>query len=210
MGFVWLGLIGAAAFVTLWRLGLARSIWSMAGAAMMLGATGYAWQGRPMLPGTAAVSRTATAKIDPAAIELREKLLGRFTADTAYLIASDAMARAGEPDAAANVVLGGIRAIPRSYVLWTALGTTLAARDGNQVSPAAQLAFDQAMRLAPKHPAPPFYAGMASIQAGEFERARPYWRHALELSPAGASYRKEIAMRLALLDRMIALPPGDR
>ena len=78
------------------------------------------------------------------------------------------------------------------------------------MSPAARLAFERAMRLAPEHPAPPYYAGLAYVGAGEFAKARPLWARAVALSPAGAGYRRDLALRLALLDRYLALTDAAR
>jgi cytochrome c-type biogenesis protein CcmH/NrfG len=204
MGFIALALIGAGAFAALAWLGVARSLWSMAGAALFLGAAGYAWQGRPLLPAAPTRPARATAVIDPQATALRDTLLGRYTADAAYLVAADAMTRAGDTRAAARVTMAGVRKLPRSFILWTWAGVTLAADADDQVTPPALLAFRQAARLAPEHPAPPFYAGMAYVRAGQFGTARAYWRRAVALAPAGTSYRREIAVRLALLERLLA------
>ncbi len=204
MGWIALALLAAASFAGLVWLRLPRLLWSLAGAALCLGAAGYAWQGRPSLPSVSAKTALAMTPIDPAAIALRDSLFGRYSADSAYLVAADAMTRAGEPRAAAQATLGGVSKFPRSYVLWTWLGTTLAADAADQVSPPALLAFRRAAQLAPEHPAPPFYLGMAYIRAGQFREARPYWARALALSPAGTSYRGEIAVRLQLLDRLLA------
>src|SRR3546814_7244633 len=58
MGWVWLIVIGAAAAGALALLGVGRGLWSLVGAALMLGATGYALQGRPDEPGSpAAIGR---------------------------------------------------------------------------------------------------------------------------------------------------------
>jgi cytochrome c-type biogenesis protein CcmH/NrfG len=89
--------------------------------------------------------------------------------------------------------------------LWTGLGTVLATHDGGRMSPAALFAFSRAMRLAPEHPAPFFFAGLAYVRAGEFAKARPYWARALAVTPAGVSYHGAIAERLALLDRFLAV-----
>lgn len=208
MGFVALALVGAATFGGLVWLGLPRILWSLVGAALFLGAAGYAWQGRPLLPAVAARTTLNPRPLEPEAIALRDSLLGRYTADTAYLIAADAMTRIGDTRAAARVTLGGVSKLPRSFILWTWLGTTLAADAGDRVSPPALLAFRQAARLAPEHPAPPFYLGMAYVRAGEFATARGYWRRALSLSPQGTSYRREIALRLALLEQLLAAGAG--
>ena len=131
-------------------------------------------------------------------------MVGRYRADTAYLVAADAMTRIGNPGYAVNVVLGGISKYPDSLALWTGLGMSLATHDGSQVSPAALFAFQQAARLNPKHVAPPFFLGLAYVRAGNFAAARPYWARALALTPAGVSYRPAIAARLTLLDRFLA------
>lgn len=204
IGFLPLLLLGIGAFAALVWLRVSRLLWSLAGAALFLGATGYAWQGRPSLASAPAKSAVTMARVDPEAIALRESLLGRYTADTAYLVAADAMTRASDDGAAARVVLGGVSKLPRSFILWTWLGTTLAAEAGDQVSPPALLAFRRAAQLAPEHPAPPFYLGLAYVRAGQFREARPLWARALSLSAAGTSYREAIAVRLSLLDRLLA------
>jgi len=212
MGWITLVMLGGAAMALLIWLKVDRALWSLSGAALMLGATGYALQGRPTLAASAPVPTVEATGDDATLIELREEMLGRFTGDGAYLIAADAMTRSGDPRAAVQVIIGGIRAIPTSVLLWTGLGTALAAHDGGQVSPPALFAFQQATRLSPHHPAPPFFEGLAYVRAGNFAAARPLWARALRLTPPGLSYRKEIAVRLALLDRYLAMggPPQAR
>lgn len=204
MGFVALLLLGIASFGAMVLLRLDRLLWSTVGAALCAGAIGYAWQGRPTLPAATVRSTTRMAPIEPAEIALRDSLLGRYTVDTAYLVAADAMTRSGNTDAAARVVLGGLSRMPQSFILWTWAGVTLSGAAGDQVSPPALLAFRQAARLAPEHPAPPYYLGMSYLRAGQWADARRQWLHALALSPAGTSYRRDIALRLVLLDRFAA------
>jgi tetratricopeptide (TPR) repeat protein len=205
MGWFVLFVLGGAAFGAMVALGVKRSLWSMIGSALMLAGAGYALQGRPTLSASPAQPTVAAEAIDPELMDLRDRMLGRFSGDGAYLVASDAMARQGEERAAVEVLLGGIRKIPNSLLLWVGLGSAYAAHDGGQVSPPALFAFQQAARISPKHPAPPFFLGQAYVEAGEFARARPYWAKALSLAPEGASYRRDIAMRLAILDRFIQL-----
>ncbi len=200
MGFVWLFVVGGAVAALLWRLGLPRIVWSMAGAAVMLGATGYALQGRPLLGGAPREAGERPIELEQGLIELRGDLFGRFTRDSAYLIAADALTRSGDPETAAQIELGGIRNNPRSAMLWTGLGDTLARHDGDQVSPPALFAFGQAMRLAPRHPGPPFFLGLAYVRAQQLAEAAPYWHRALALCPPNAPYRAQIAQRVMLLD----------
>lgn len=204
MGFVALALLMAGAFAGLVLLRVDRALWALVGAALFLGGAGYAWQGSPLLAGSPARGASAPEVIEPEMIALRDSMLGRYTQDTSYIVAADAMTRIGERRAAAQVTLAGVSKLPRSFILWTWLGVTLAAEAGDRMSPPALLAFRQAARLAPEHPAPPFYLGMAYVKAGEFGQARGAWARAVRLCPAGASYRAPIAERLMLLDRLLA------
>lgn len=204
MGWVSLAAIGGAAMAAFIALRVPRPLWSFVGSALMLAAAGYALQGRPGLPARPAVGIVRALPEDPNIVDLRDRMFGRFTNDGAYIVAADAMMRVGEPEAATQVVLGGIRAVPASALLWTELGHRLAVRDGNVLSPPALFAFQQATRLAPAHPGPRFFEGLAYVRAGDFASARPLWKRAVQLSPAGTSYRRDILVRLDLLDRYLA------
>ncbi len=204
MGWVALVAIAAASGIALLLLRIDRLLWAMIGAALMLGAAGYAWQGSPNLASSPARAAVIGQADDPALIDLRERMLGRFTAEAAYLTAADAMARAGDRRSAVRAILGGLNRYPHSVMLWTALGTTMAAHDGNTPSPPAIFAFRQAIRVAPQHPAPHFFLGLAYVRANDYGRARGEWARALALSPAGASYRRDIAVRVMLIDQLLA------
>lgn len=208
MGWLTLFLLGGATMALLVTLGVERRLWSLAGAALMLGATGYALQGRPGLPSQPARPAVARAADDPGLIALRDRMLGHWTAQGAYLIAADAMERAGEKRAAVQAVLGGLRRYPDNLALWVGLGNVLAAHDGGRVSPPALFAFRQAARLGPEHPGPPFFLGLAYIRAGDFAAARPWWARALALTPTGVSYHRDIAERLQALDAYLAQVEG--
>lgn len=203
MGWLMLALIGVATSLALWLGGVSRFLWSFVGAALMLGAAGYALQQKANMPGHPVESFAEPIQLDPATIELRDSMLGRFTGDGAYLVAADAMTRSGDTRSAVQAVLGGIRQYPGSLTLWTGLGMAYAQHDGT-VSPAALFAFRHAAHLAPLHPAPPYFLGQAYIQSGQFALARPYWARALALTPPGLSYRNQIAEQLTRLDAYLA------
>lgn len=200
MGFLWLFLIGGLVAALLWRSGLPRAVWSMAGAATMLGATGYALQGRPLLGGAPREANATPIDVEQALIELRGDMFGRYSRDNSYLIAADALTRSGDTDAAARIIMGGIQNDPTSAMLWTALGDTLARHDGEQVSPPALFAFQRAMRLEPSSPGPPFFLGLAYVRSAKLAEAAPYWHRALALCPREARYRTLIEQRVTLLD----------
>ncbi len=204
MGWIMLALIGLTTAALLAVLRLPRLLWPLAGAALMLGAAGYAWQGQPDL---AAQPVAADAvKLPPTAAykNLRDTFFGRFTGESMYFGISDAALTNGDPDFAARALTGGVDYAPRNAALWSELGNVIALHDRGVVSPAALLAYRRARMLAPQNPGPPLFLGLAYIRAGEFAKARPLWQHALDLTPKNASYRDEIARRLALLDMLLA------
>lgn len=205
-GWIWLALIAAGCFAALAVLRVARPLWMFAGAAIMLGATGYALQGRPTLPGAPSIEQRERRPAMPGEDELRDAMWGRFSYEYAYAVAADGLARSGATLAAVNAVAGGLQGSPRSAQLWTRMGTAIVAHDGGTVlSPAARLAFNRAAQIAPDHPAPRFFYGMALIQTGDLVGARGAWRAALARTRPDASYREDIALRLAFLDQLLAM-----
>ena len=200
----WLAFVGLAAVagLLLWRLRFPRQLWMFGAAAITLGAAGYAWQGQPGLAAAPVRNATEQVAVDLDRIAIRDAMMPRFGAESAYAVAGDAMFRAGSPDAAVRAILGGIGQYPDSLALWTELGSVLALRD-RALSPAARFAFGRAASLNPDHPAPYFFLGLAQVRNNEFVEARQSWARAYALSPPGASYRRDIGARLVLLDRLL-------
>src|SRR3546814_20538568 len=69
------------------------------------------------------------------------------------------------------------------------------------MSPAAALAFDEAVKRDPAHPAAPFFAGLAIAQGGDLKRANAAWSDLLARSPANAPWRADPALRPAQIHR---------
>ena len=207
MGWISLVVLAAAAFGALIALRVPRLLWSMVGAALMLGATGYALQGSPALPASPVLPDRNSLVVDEALANLRTDIFGRYGADSAYLTAADALSRGGNPRYEVEALLGGIRTSPKSVQLWTALGDALARHD-RQLSPASRFAFDRARQLEPANPGPYFFLGVAQLRSNDFLAARDSWRMALAKTPDDAPYRTAIAQRLALLDRLLSIDPA--
>jgi hypothetical protein len=204
MGWMALALTGIAAAGLLRLIGVSRDMMWFVGAALMLGATGYALQGNPGLEGHPVEANVTPIEVDNGLVELRGKMFGIATGEAAFLGTSDAMIRAGDLGSASNLVLAGIRQSPNSAMLWTGLGSVLVQHDGNTMSPAASFAFHRAIALAPQHPGPYFFLGVAQIRARQLPAARAAWAQALALTSPTSAYREELAGRLALLDRFLA------
>jgi cytochrome c-type biogenesis protein CcmH len=85
---------------------------------------------------------------------------------------ANALVRMGEPEQAVSalrLVMQGPGA--KDPELWVARGEALLAQSNGLMSPAARMAFDEASKLAPGHPAPRFYLALAWLQAGRPQEA---------------------------------------
>lgn len=208
MGWIALALIGLASAGLLRLIGVGRDMMWFVGAALMLGATGYALQGSPDVPSHKVEANATPIEVDRGLVALRGKMFGIATGEAAFLGTSDAMIRAGDLHSAATLVLAGIRQSPNSAMLWAGLGGVLAQHDGDTLSPAANFAFRRAVALAPEHPGPYFFLGVAQIRARNLPAARAAWARALALTPPTADYHDELAERLAILDQFMAQAAG--
>lgn len=209
MGWLVLALAGLCAAAGLWALGLSRRLWSLAGAVLMLGATGYALQGRPALPAKPVVADAAPIEIDPGLVGFRAAILAASREDEFAFATADNRLREGDAHAAAAGLAAEVARRPGDAALWSQFGYVLALHDGS-VSPSARFAFQRALALAPRQPGPPFFLGMAYANAGEFAAARPAWIEALRLTPKTAPYRGDIAARIAAVDQFQRMAEAER
>ena len=179
-------------------LGLTGPLLMLAATVLMVGAAGYAWQGRPGLAGAPA-SGTARLRHVPLA-EARHAMLGRFTKSEHWLIIADSFAARGKTADAVGIVQSGLRAHPDDYVLWVGLGNALVDHAG-VMTPAAELAYARAARLAPWSPAPKFFRGLGLLRSGQSGGALAEWKELLAAAPADAEWRPLVEDGVAMLER---------
>lgn len=196
-----LGVLLAGAFRL---LGVARRLWVFVGAFLMLGASGYAWQGMKTLSGHPVAADADPIAIDPGLVAFRDAILAPSREDGLALAGADVRLGDGNPRAAIDGLLREIARRPTDATLWTGLGYALALHDG-AVSPAAKFAFTRAVRLAPGTPGPSSFIGLAYLEAGDAAAARPALVYALSMTPPGAPYRRDIAERIAAIDQFMAM-----
>jgi cytochrome c-type biogenesis protein CcmH len=201
----WLILFALALMVAglLWRFGrMQRATLELLGAALLFGVAGYAWQGRPGLPGKPTPPSEDARQPDSAFATERSKMMERFGGAAQILDAADAMHRQGWNRYAIALIKGALDKHPNNADLWVGLGNALVIHGGGMMSPAAQLAFDRAAKINPEHPGPPFFTGMAYAQSGQVDRAEEIWRGLLARAPAGAPWRADLEKRVAELEAL--------
>ena len=197
-GYVWLLILNGLAMAALRLLRVKGPLLMMIAAVLLFGAAGYGLQGRPGLAGAPAQG-TAEQRHLPLA-KARHEMLGQFTASERWLIIADSYAARGKTAEAVGLVQSGLRAHPEDYVLWVGLGNALVDHAG-VMTPAAELAFARAGRLAPWSPAPPFFRGVALLRSGEREAALATWKAVLASAPANAGWRPLVEDGVAMIER---------
>jgi cytochrome c-type biogenesis protein CcmH len=191
---------GVMAFV----LKLPRSGWEITGAALLFGISGYALQGHPGQAGAPQAPVESAKLADQTLLKQRQEMGAAFGQGQSWLVLADALTRQGQYGAAADVLRSAIAKSPKDADLWVALGNALVGHTDGVITPAAQFAFQKAANIAPDHPGPPFFMGLALAQTGRLAEARALWAELLARSPADAPYRADLQERLSRLDSMIA------
>ena len=203
-------LVCASASLILWLGRPDRASAQFIFSALLLALAGYAWQGNPGLAGSPKSHVESTGQLpDTAFSVIRQDMLGRFNRAWGWLNMSDTFARRGDTYSAVEIVRAGLRSSPRDPDLWVGLGNALVVHSEGMITPAAQLAFERANRLAPQHPGPRFFYGLALAQGGRFDEAERIWQQLVAEAPPQAQYRAIIVRQLDALRqaRAASAPP---
>ena len=207
-GWVMLALLIVLALAAMRALRVRGALLQLGAAALLVGAAGYAVQGRPTLEG---VSRTVAQQKPPIPLTtLRRAFFGQFGRTEHWLIMSESFAARGQAAEAATVMQSAVREHPGDPLLWIGFGNALVDQAG-VLTPASQLAFQRAIDLAPNHPAPRFFLGLALARSGQTSRAADLWRQILSEAPADASWRPYVEDAvMAISPRPNTAPPVAR
>jgi cytochrome c-type biogenesis protein CcmH len=202
MGWLLLLVLALIVLAGLWKFGGVRgNALQLLAAAMFVAAAGYAWQGRPGLGGKPVPPPVRQELPDSAFAETRKSMLGEFDSAGAWLTMAESYQRSGDTQSAAEIIRSGLKKNPNDADLWVGLGNALVIHADGMMTPSAELAFQRAAKIAPEHPGPKFFYGLALAQGGKYDEAEQLWRGLLQTAPADASWRPMVEQRLAMLDQ---------
>lgn len=202
MGWLILLLLVAASVGLLWLLRLRGGLLTGSVAALLLGASGYALQGRPSTPGEPAQAGEGHAVLP--LTEARHAFFGYFTPAESWLRISEALARDGKSEDSVGVLQNAVKRYPGDPQLWIGLGNALVDH-ARGITPPAELAYKRAAQLVPGHPAAPFFYGLALARSGDRAAAIQMWQEILKTAPKDAEWRPLVEQGIAALS---AQPTG--
>lgn len=196
MGWIILLLLVGTSLGVLWLLGVRGGLLTASAAALLLGASGYALQGRPNSAGAPAQGGEGH-DIFPLT-DARHAFFGYFTPAESWLRMSEALARDGQSKDAVGILQNAVKRYPGDPQLWIGLGNALVDH-ARGITPPAELAYKRAEQLVPGHPAAPFFYGLALARSGDRAAAVQMWREILKTAPKDAQWRPLVEKGVAAL-----------
>ncbi|MFL6727251.1 MAG: tetratricopeptide repeat protein [Sphingomicrobium sp.] len=196
MGWLLLLLLVFASLGLLWTLGMRGGLLTASAAALLVGASGYALQGRPDLPGTTAAVGEGH-DIFPLT-DARHAFFGNFTPAESWLRISEALERDGKSEDAVGILQNAVKRYPGDPQLWIGLGNALVDH-ARGLTPPAELAYKRAAQMAPGHPGAPFFYGLALARSGDREGALAAWQQILKTAPKDAGWLPLVEQGVAAL-----------
>ena len=198
MGWLTLLFLVASSLGLLWILGVRGGLLTASGAALLVGASGYALQGHPDMPGAPAQGGEGH-DVFPLT-EARHAFFGYFTPAESWLRISEALARDGKSEDAVGILQNAVKRYPGDPQLWIGLGNALVDHARGLTTP-AELAYKRAAQLVPGHPAAPFFYGLALARSGDRAAAVQVWQQILKTAPKDAEWRPLVEQGIAALSR---------
>ena len=207
----WLPVILLAALTfaaAIFLVGVRKAGWTLLGATLLFGLTGYALQGSPGLPaapGTASVKQAVDGEL---LVNARREYFTEPQLPSRWIITGDGFARRGDFSQAAAFYRSAAEENPRDLEAWLALGIALVEHAEGTLTPAALLAFERAQELDGTNGGARYFLGMSWLRGGEPGRTVELWREALANAPEDAEWRESLALRLLRLEALLA--QGER
>lgn len=202
MGWLLILILAAIVLISLWKFGsFDRGALQLLAAGILLAMAGYAWQGSPELAGKPVPPPVRLNLPESEFAGARGEMLGRFDSASSWLTLAESYQRSGDTQSGAGILRSALRKTPNDPDLWVGLGNALVIHADGMMTPSADLAFRRASQIAPEHPGPKFFYGLALAQGGKFDEADAIWRGLLQTAPPDAEWRGMVEERLAMLQQ---------
>lgn len=197
-------LLAAAAFaVAAFVLRVGRGGWSLLGAALLFGLSGYGLQGSPGQPASPGVSSDEGGVDGELIVSARREYFDTSQLPSRWLTTGDGFARRADYERAAGFYRSATEENPNDLEAWLALGIALVEHADGNLTPAALYAFQRAEALDASNGGARYFLGLAWLRAGEPARTRELWIEALRNAPEDANWRESLALRLMRLDMLL-------
>ena len=158
-------------------------------------------------PGEAGANDTADQLTAPEMAAVVRATVAKRPADPAPLVyLAHAEVDGDDPARPSSDLKHAIALDPDRGQLWQLLGETITMQAGDDLSPEARAAFERAMALDPKLPAPHYYLGRAKIAAGDISGGVQEWNTLLGLIPADSPAHAALQRQIAAVQTSGALP----
>lgn len=208
-GWIVMLVLAGAVMLGLWRwVRHDKGALQFLGAGLLLALAGYAWQGQPGLAGAPKARENEEMRRPSEFSQLRRDLLGQFDAAGSFLTIAEARTMSGNTKGAVDVLRGRLEVTPNDMDLWLGLADALVQHAGGMLTPAAEMAFNRAGQVAPDHPAPRFFYGLALASNGQLDAAEQLWRQVLAMPGITDTWRSVVAQAQAGAARMRAVGPA--
>jgi cytochrome c-type biogenesis protein CcmH/NrfG len=91
--------------------------------------------------------------------------------------------------------------------LWLGLADALIQHANGLLTPSAEMAFNRAAQVAPDHPAPRFFYGLAVARMGQFDAAEQLWQQVLAMPQITEKWRNVVTQAQRMSADMQAAGP---
>ena len=207
---IWIGILAlalASFAVAAFVLRIGRGGWTLLGATLLFGLTGYALQGSPDQPAAPGIAQAKQSADGELLVEARREFSDDTRLPSRWVVTGDGFVRRGDFASAAALYRNATQENPQDSEAWLAMGIALVEHAEGTLSPAALEAFELAQGLDAASGAPRYFLGLAWLRSGEPARTRELWVEALQNAPQDASWGESLALRIMQLDAMMSPQP---
>lgn len=210
----WIAVIALAVLsflAAVFLLKVNRSGWSLLGAALLFGLSGYGLQGSPAMQAAPGTTRAQQGLDGELLVSSRRDFFDATQLPSRWILTGDGFARRGDYMKAAGFYRSATQENPADTEAWLALGIALVEHAEGNLTPPALNAFQRAQALDETNGGARYFLGLSWLRAEQVGRTVELWAEALEAAPEDAPWRDTLALRLMRLQQLLGMsaPAAD-